>query len=402
MSRENDGVSPSVAGGGWNALMQSSPSMPLSMKRRFERDVVSVLGLPFDTFDLAQAVERVRSAAFSSTRCFISTPNLNFVIAALSDGAFRDSVLRSDMSLPDGAPIVWVARLLGLPLAERVAGASVFDALRAHRGPPLSVFFFGGPQGVAEAACEQLNATQGGLRCVGFDAAGFGSVEALSDVKTIERINASGAHFVVVSLGARKGQAWIERNAGVLTAPLLCHLGAVVNFVAGTVTRAPRWMQVAGLEWLWRIKEEPGLLRRYLRDGAAFSRLVLTRVLPHAVLLRRGGPTQRPPGLHVSRTGAADVEIRLEGVWTLAVLEPLRCVLEESARPGACVALSMREVSYVDNAFVGLLMLACGRLGRKNLRILDVPPAVRAIFWYNAAGFLLVPTSGFVPAEARQ
>jgi len=118
---------------------------------RFDRDIVCVLGLPFDTVDLAQAVEKIRAAAFSNARCFVSTPNLNFLIAAQRDPGFRDSVLRSDLSLADGAPIVWIARCLGLPLTERVAGASVFEALRAHEGPPLTVFFFGGPPGVAAA-----------------------------------------------------------------------------------------------------------------------------------------------------------------------------------------------------------------------------------------------------------
>ena len=358
---------------------------------RFDRDAVCVLGLPFDMVDLAQAVEKIRAAAFTNTRCFVSTPNLNFLIAAQRDPEFRDSVLRSDLSLADGAPIVWIARCLGLPLAERVAGASVFEALRAHAGPPLTVFFFGGPPGVAEAACRNLNKVPGGLRCVGFDDAGFGSIDEMSASERIANINATGAQFVVVALGAKKGQAWIERNAAALEAPVLCHLGAVVNFVAGTVKRAPLWMQHGGLEWLWRIKEERGLWRRYFGDGVAAFRLVLGRVLPYAFLLRRRKGMRQPPGLHVSRAGDDAIEIRLDGAWVRATLGPLRDALSQGAASGVCVSLTLREVTEVDGAFVALLMLARGRMGPARLRIWQAPPVARSIFWYNAAEFLLEP-----------
>jgi N-acetylglucosaminyldiphosphoundecaprenol N-acetyl-beta-D-mannosaminyltransferase len=358
---------------------------------RFDRDIVCVLGLPFDTVDLSQAVEKIRAAAFSNARCFVSTPNLNFLIAAQRDPGFRDSVLRSDLSLADGAPIVWIARCLRLPLTARVAGASVFEALRAQEGPPLTVDVFGGPPGVAEAACRNLNAVAGGLRCVGFDDAGFGSLDEMSAPERIKKINATGAQFVVVALGAKRGQGWIERNAAALEAPVLCHLGAVVNFVAGTVKRAPVVLQRFGLEWLWRIKEERGLWRRYFGDGVAVSRLVFDRVLPYAFFLRRRKGVGQSPGLRVSRAGENDIAIRLGGAWIRATLEPLRHALRQAAIPGIRVSLMLREVTDVDGAFIALLMLARGRLGAAHLRILEAPPVVRSIFCYNAAEFLLEP-----------
>ncbi|RYH51318.1 MAG: glycosyltransferase, partial [Alcaligenaceae bacterium] len=204
-------------------------------------------------------MQAVRDAAFSRRSCFISTPNLNFLMAARTDAGFRGSVLRSDLSLADGMPLVWVARLLGIPIRERVPGAGLFEQLLRHPGEPITVYFFGGPPGAAEVACRQVNAVGTGLRCVGFDSPGFGSLESMSGAEHIDRINRSGAMFVIVSLGAKKGQAWIELNRHRLEAPVLCHLGAVVNFAAGTVERAPGWVQAAGAEWLWRIAQEPAL-----------------------------------------------------------------------------------------------------------------------------------------------
>ena len=110
----------------------------------FERDVYCLLGLPFDTVDMAGAVQRVRDAAARRTSCFISTPNLNFIIGCRADSQFRDSVINSDLSIADGMPLVWIARLLGIPIRERVAGSGLFDQLRERTSTQLSVYFFGG------------------------------------------------------------------------------------------------------------------------------------------------------------------------------------------------------------------------------------------------------------------
>ena len=362
---------------------------------RFGRHVHALLGLPFDAIGLDDTVEVLRAAAFSNTRCVVSTPNLNFVVAARTDPAFRDSVLRSDLCLADGAPIVWMAKRQGMPIRERVAGADVFDALRRHGGPPLSVFFFGGPPGVAAQASQVLNASTGGLRCVGVDAAGFGSLDAMSTPETIARINASGAHFVIVSLGAKKGQAWIERNAGALQAPLLCHLGAVVNFVAGSVRRAPRWMQLAGLEWMWRIKEEPGLWRRYGSDGLAFLRL--------AASSRRRVPGSSPAmigeapmhmdiriGRDDEKGASADVVyIALGGACVAEASHPLREAFADAERHRCRIVLSLGDVTCVDSAFLGLLLLARGSRGARGLHLRHVPASVRSAIERAGVAYLL-------------
>jgi len=246
----------------------------------FSRDVVCVLGLPFDVIGLQGAVAMVREAVNSRRPLFVSTPNLNFAIMARSDAAFRNSVLAGELSLADGIPIVWIARSLGLPLVERVPGAGLFEALHRTDGPPTKVYFFGGDEGVAEAACRRVNSRAGGLRCVGFQSPGFVSLDEMSQPANLAHINAASPDFLVVSLGAKKGQAWIERNRGALDVPVISHLGAVVNFAAGTIRRAPAALQRSGLEWLWRVKEEPKLWRRYASDAAAFTRILVSEVVP--------------------------------------------------------------------------------------------------------------------------
>lgn len=327
------------------------------------RNVHDIMGLPFDAIGIAAAAQKVRDAARDKTPLFISTPNLNFLIASQSNPLFRSSVIHSDLSLADGMPIVWLAKLLGVPITERVSGSSLFETLRTQAPPagyaPIKVFFFGGPDGVAQMACEQLNATSQGMRCVGFASPGFGSVEDMSTPALREQINASGADFVVVSLGASKGQAWIEHNRHHLRAPVISHLGAVVNFVAGKIDRAPVWAQRSGLEWAWRIKEEPHLWRRYWHDGLGLLRLLLLRAIPLAIQQR----AQRPSAADIaSATLTTEVtrdaaRIQLTGPWVADNLPALRTALTDLQATPVPLVLDVSKVTYMDSACKGVLML---------------------------------------------
>jgi N-acetylglucosaminyldiphosphoundecaprenol N-acetyl-beta-D-mannosaminyltransferase len=364
--------------------LPTAPAVP-----DFNRRVHCLLGLPIDALSLAGAVDLLRDRAAARRRCFLSTPNLNFLIACRRDEAFRDSLLASDLCLADGMPLVWIARLLRMPIRERVAGSTVFEALDAEASRRMAIFFFGGMPGVAASACRRLNAGTGGLRCVGHFDPGVGSAAAMSTDEARAAINASGADFLVVSLGARKGQEWIVRNLDGLTVPIVSHLGAVVNFVAGSVRRAPRWMQASGLEWLWRIREEPALWRRYLADGLALAALLVREVLPLALERKLG---QRPA---VEPTLATcDHEVRvivLHGDWTEAALTPLRQALADAAATPLGLRLELAAVTAVDGAFIGLLLLAAGHFRRvgKHFEIAGAPATVARTIRRHGAAFLL-------------
>ncbi len=350
------------------------------------------MGLPFDAVNMAGAVQYIRNAASNRNPCFLSTPNLNFLIAAQSDIAFRNSVINSNLSIADGMPLVWISRLLGIPISERVAGSALFDMLRNDSAKPLSVFFFGGPDGAAEAACRKLNQEEGGLICAGFESPGFCSIEEMSNEAIIQRINASDADFLVVSLGAKKGQTWIEYNRMRIILPVISHLGAVVNFVAGTVKRAPAWMQNVGLEWLWRIKEDPALWRRYYWDGMALLKLMRSRVLPYAWFLFHHKPDDSQlliAGLETMEDGGTYV-IRIHGTWTQRNIEPLRDCFSKAVMTEKHIRLEMSEVTYVDSAFVGLVMLLYGYQTRhlRQLQLAFLPEHVRRIIKYCCAEFL--------------
>ena len=360
----------------------------------FQRPVYLILGLPFDAVDLDTCVETVAEAARTGRGCFLSTPNLNWLMACRDDAGFRDSVFRSDLSVADGMPLIWLARLLDLPLKQRVSGADVFQRLRAR---PVASFFFGGPPGFAGRACEKLNASGAPMTCRGHHSPGFGSVAEMSRAEVIDAINASGADFLVVALGAKKGQAWIEHNLDRLTPPVVSHLGAVVNFVAGSVSRAPAWVARLGLEWLWRIKEEPALWRRYFTDGLGFLGYLARHGLAARRLNRDAARHADPTGARVEVTGSATGPQRLSlaGDWTRANLERLRAALDQHCQAPRDLILDLTGLGRLDSAALGLIALLRGHQLKhgKALEILPPRGRARAVFRHFAAEALLAPVA---------
>jgi N-acetylglucosaminyldiphosphoundecaprenol N-acetyl-beta-D-mannosaminyltransferase len=327
----------------------------------FSRRVHALLGLPFDAVDLDGAAALVAQAIHHRSPCFLSTPNVNFVVETRIYDDFRHSVLHSDLSVADGMPIVWWARLLGVPLRQRVAGADLFERLKTWPVPrPLGVYFFGGPPGVAAKASEALTAQGGSLRGVGGEGASFGPVAQMDLDGIVGRINASGADFVLVALGARKGQQWIEHTRDALAAPVVSHLGAVVNFTAAALRRAPPWTRRVGLEWAWRIVEEPTLWRRYARDARSLVRLLAGQGLTTWRYLR--GLRRRPPVSAATSIAWAEGEatLHLRGHWTGEELAELRMALARVAESQRPLRLVLEPDAAVGTAAMGLFLLLIG------------------------------------------
>ena len=361
----------------------------------FQRNLHWILGIPFDAITLNDAVDVVRLSAANGTRLFISTPNLNFLVASQRDPAFASSVVHSDLSLPDGMPIVWLARLFGMPIKERVAGSSLFEALNSPSASdvqkPLRVFFFGGPEGAGQAASDAMNRCVGGMRCVGFFSPGFGSVADMSTHAIINRINQSSADFLVVALGASKGQAWIEHNLPRLRPPVVSHLGAVINFAGGNIKRAPVWLQKLGLEWVWRVKEEPALWRRYWTDGLAFLKVISTQAIPLAFLLRRmkaNGILEQPCQCS-TEVHDSTLVVRWLGPLTHANAGPLYEHFTSALRQALQVELDLSKCTYVDTDVIPHIAALdmSQKLSLRRLYISSASPTVASIFRLANAPF---------------
>jgi N-acetylglucosaminyldiphosphoundecaprenol N-acetyl-beta-D-mannosaminyltransferase len=349
----------------------------------------------FDAVDIKGASRAVYAAALNNSKCFISTPNLNFIIAALDDSVFRESIINSDLSLIDGMPLLWVAKLLGTGLDIKVSGSDLFDELSRHSDPGgnnLKVFFFGGDEGIGEQACNKINSVNGGLTCTGYLNPGFGSDEEISCQHIIDRLNESKSDFLVVALGAKKGQNWINQNHERLNIPVVSHLGAVLNFVAGNVERAPLWMQRSGLEWVWRIQQEPTLWQRYFFDGIGFTKLFFVRVVPyvfwrltHAGLL----DNDQPVSCKVD-TSQDQIIIKISGSCLHTNIEPLRETFCEASAQAKSVKLDLSNVPVIDCAFLGLclVLLKHVRSAGQELSIYGLNSNLVRIFHWNCVEFL--------------
>lgn len=374
-------------------------SLPLpdaASKSDLTRSVYCVLGMPIDSINMATVVQRIEAAAANRRVLLISTPNLNFLVSSLSDPEFRESVLDSDLCPPDGAPIVWIARLLGLPIKERVAGSDLLDRLRAHGigTRRLTVFLFGGAKGVATAAARRLNAQRGGLHCVGTMDPGFCEVSEMSHDHIINAVNSSGADFLVLSLGAKKGQLWLQRNHSRLTIPIRAHLGAALNFQAGIIKRAPAKVRAWGLEWLWRIKEERYLWKRYRDDGFMLLRLLLIRVLPLAVITRwqqfRG--KYQPQDLLIEKKhDGQSITISLCGVASESHIPKAATCFQEALTSKQNITIDLSNTRLIDARFLGLLLMLRKELRSRGAKLIftGVSHAIERIFRFNELGFLL-------------
>lgn len=357
----------------------------------------ALLGLPVHAVSQSKAVDLLWLAVREHRQLILTTPNLNFAVACRTDRAFRQSVLASDLVVADGMPLVWVARLLGIPIPERVAGSSVFESIRTapppDNGPRMRVFFFGGQPGVAQRAHERVNAGSPGMESVGFLDPGFGSVEQMGGQAIIDTINAADPDFLVVALGAAKGQAWIEQNRHRLTARVISHLGAVINFSAGSVRRSPLWLQKLGLEWLWRIKEEPQLWRRYWADGKALAAIMLFEVLP-LWLFKRSWllGVSRPSATYVVlKRNRRELVLKLCGDCSAGQLPRLEHCIQKAQEAKASLRVDLQSVRRMDEATLASLMGLLGARRARSLPVVFVGASSgmnRWLRWQGASGLL--------------
>jgi N-acetylglucosaminyldiphosphoundecaprenol N-acetyl-beta-D-mannosaminyltransferase len=357
------------------------------------REVYCVLGMPVDSVEMESCVSRIEAAAAHRLPFLISTANLNFLVNVQTDTVFRASLIQSDLCTVDGAPIIFIARLLGIPIKNRVAGSDLFEVLKTKPriGQPLKLYFFGGVEGAASAACRRLNASAAGICCVGAMYPGFGSVEDLSQDNIIDAINSSRADFLVASLGAKKGQAWLLRNHHRLQIPIRAHLGAVINFQAGIVKRSPKIMRKLGLEWLWRIKEEPHLWRRYLYDGYALLRLLVTRILPLAVWAWVKQKLTEDDLIIGQTFGDDTVIVSLAGPAIARHIEQTICAFKAAIDSNKNVLIDFANTSVVDSRFLGLVLMLEKKLKARGAapNLTGLSPGLERIFRLNGLGALL-------------
>jgi N-acetylglucosaminyldiphosphoundecaprenol N-acetyl-beta-D-mannosaminyltransferase len=200
---------------------------------------------------------------------YVCTPNVDYVVRSRRDLAFREAINGADLRVPDGMWIVYAARLAGRPLRATVTGRLLVPRFAEYCGrTDRSIGLLGAGPGVAEQAADRLRADHPGLRvlCAITPPTPFvlGSPE---DEAIAAALQADPPDLLFVALGAPKQEMWMQRHAAQLPGTVMIGVGAAFDVLAGRVREAPAWMTRVGLEWLFRLAQEPSrLARRYLID----------------------------------------------------------------------------------------------------------------------------------------
>jgi len=244
---------------------------------------VSIAGVPIDAveFDavVASIVDRARHQVPGA---YVVTPNAHHVTLYQRDPLFRRIYEQAFLVVADGVPLLWAAQLLGTPLAGRVNGTDLFQALcgkAAELG--LRVYLLGGREGAADAAAARLRECFPALKICGTYCPPVGfEHDPEQQAIIVERINVAQPALLFVGLGAPKQEYWMYANREKMRVPVSLGIGVSFELVGGVVRRAPRWMQTVGLEWLFRLLAEPKRLwRRYLVGNMIFCVLVTRQLL---------------------------------------------------------------------------------------------------------------------------
>lgn len=225
-------------------------------------EAVRILGLRVHKVAMHEAVRRVGEMVGDDRAHQVVTLNAELAMLAQSDPELVDIINRADLVVPDGAGVVWAARVLESPLPERVAGFDLMLELivcAEHEGWP--VFLLGAAPGVAGEAASRIRAKLPRLRVAGTHRGYFAEED---DPAIVEKINASGARLVFVAMGAPRQDRWIARNKAGLRPSVCIGVGGSFDVLAGRASRAPRWVGNAGLEWLYRLVRQPKRLMRMM------------------------------------------------------------------------------------------------------------------------------------------
>jgi N-acetylglucosaminyldiphosphoundecaprenol N-acetyl-beta-D-mannosaminyltransferase len=226
-------------------------------------------GIQIDNLTFDEAVARILTLAREHRSQYIVTPNTDHLVRLQEDASFRTVYQGAALTVADGMPVIWASKLLGNPLQERITGADLLPRLCAEAvHHSLSVYFLGAAEGVAQQAAKNLTALHPQLKIAGYYSPPFGfEHDAAECQRIIDQINQCSPDIVFVGLGAPKQEFWIAKYRNSLNTGVLLGIGASIAFAAGTEKRAPLVLQKIGLEWFYRLLQDPRrLVLRYLKD----------------------------------------------------------------------------------------------------------------------------------------
>jgi N-acetylglucosaminyldiphosphoundecaprenol N-acetyl-beta-D-mannosaminyltransferase len=254
-------------------LHDEPPTIAVDEAQAEPPPAVDVLGVPLALTDYERAMDWMDATVASGGKGYVCVAAVHTVMACQEDAELREAVLNSDLTVPDGQPLVWAMNALGHSLSSRVYGPDLM-ARYCERAATTGtrMFLYGGRnQGALVQLALNLRRRYPGVRIVGGYSPPFRALSDDEEDAIVDEINRSGADVVWVGIGVPKQEKWMARMRDRLDAPVLVGVGAAFDFHAGLVPQAPNWMQASGLEWAYRLSHEPRRLwKRYVRYNPRF------------------------------------------------------------------------------------------------------------------------------------
>ena len=343
-----------------------------------DRASVAVLGVPFDNVTMDEAVELIEDKINESGFHQVATANVDFLMHAIQDRELQDILCSCDLVVADGMPIVWAARMLGTRLKERVSGVDLVPRLAelaARRG--YGMYLLGATEQSSRQAAEILQQRYPGLRIVGRYSPPFAALEDMDHEEILSRIERARPDILLVAMGNPKQEKWLAMHRDRLAVPLCMGVGATLDFIAGTVPRAPAWMQNSGLEWLHRACQDPGrLARRYLNDAAGL-------VFHFPAQLAMGAAQPRKPvnsALQAYDLGSALVVV-LSGDLTPPLLDQFDRLMRRLCEEERHVILDLSRTAYLGPNWLATLVHCMTAMKRRSqqLWLADLASHVRRV-----------------------
>jgi N-acetylglucosaminyldiphosphoundecaprenol N-acetyl-beta-D-mannosaminyltransferase len=232
-----------------------------------------LLGVPIAATDYEEAMDTMEEMIARRDAGYVCAVPVHSLMVSRHDAGMRAALLGATMNIPDGRPLVWALNMLGERLGDRVYGPDLMDrfcARAARSGHRMWLYGGATPQALDDLV-RALERRHPGLRVAGGWSPPHRPLTEAEERDVVRRIDSDAADVVWVGLGVPKQELWMARMRPRLRAPVLVGVGAAFDFLAGRKRQAPAWMQARGLEWLFRLSQEPvRLLPRYLRYNPAF------------------------------------------------------------------------------------------------------------------------------------
>jgi N-acetylglucosaminyldiphosphoundecaprenol N-acetyl-beta-D-mannosaminyltransferase len=340
---------------------------------------VAVLGLPLANVTAEEAVDQIETLILSGGSHQVATANLDFWLNSLKDVHLHRIIAGCSLVLPDGMPLVWISRLLGHPLKERVSGVDMVPMLAelsAKKG--YRIYLLGGREGVAERASKVLQVRFPGVNIVGHHAPPLADLERMDHGDTLERIRVAKPDILLVAFGNPKQEKWIRMHSRRLGVPVSIGIGGSMDMLVGDVNRAPRWMQRSGFEWLGRCIQEPSrLLPRYARN---FTGLALK--LPFALLATCLQRPHRGSSAVNRNSDTGMVHLHIQGNLEAETAHAIDRSVSSCVANGQLLVVHLRELKYASAEGLGALLDARQKLLATglSLTLAGVPARMKLLF----------------------